>query len=325
MDVAARLATVATSLKNGAAVDPVSVREFLGWFGAERRGYYIVQRIRETLDRHGLTTIPDVDATWIGGSLKFTSTENAVSPNSDPVLRVGHLPAANKKVETAAPDTELSHVTTLMLAHDFSQIPLVTGPKTLKGVVSWRSIGRVAALGRYPRLAQDAAVAASPVPYDMPMLQALEEISRNDFVIVQAADKSLSGIVTTSDVMAQYHDIAGPFMLLREIELGIRSILRHKFTVDQLKGAQAPGSSKPISSIDDLSLGEYVQLMSNPSHWALLKLPFSREVFVERITRVNSIRNGVMHFAQDGLDDGDIKVLQNFAALLAFGREAGRR
>jgi hypothetical protein len=40
------LATIADGLKAGRAVEPVTVRTFLSWFGAQRRGWQIVHQIR---------------------------------------------------------------------------------------------------------------------------------------------------------------------------------------------------------------------------------------------------------------------------------------
>jgi hypothetical protein len=40
------LATVIDSLKAGRPVEPITVRTFLSWFGAQRRGWQIVHQIR---------------------------------------------------------------------------------------------------------------------------------------------------------------------------------------------------------------------------------------------------------------------------------------
>ena len=46
-----RLDEIADQLNNGVAPSRVTVREFLLWFKAERRGYNIVGKIRRALER----------------------------------------------------------------------------------------------------------------------------------------------------------------------------------------------------------------------------------------------------------------------------------
>jgi hypothetical protein len=51
-----KLRLIAERLKSGDTPTSVSVRELLSWFGARRRGYYVVQRIREALSGLSLET-----------------------------------------------------------------------------------------------------------------------------------------------------------------------------------------------------------------------------------------------------------------------------
>ncbi len=50
---------IAQKLKSKTPVLPVTVRTFLSWFGAQRRGAYVVERIRAELDEVGIVTYPD--------------------------------------------------------------------------------------------------------------------------------------------------------------------------------------------------------------------------------------------------------------------------
>jgi CBS domain-containing protein len=55
----------ADRLKAGRRVNRITARDFLGHFGAERRGSIKVQAIREVLDALDLTTEPDFELAWI--------------------------------------------------------------------------------------------------------------------------------------------------------------------------------------------------------------------------------------------------------------------
>ncbi len=65
------LATIAENLKTGRAVDPVTVRTFLGWFGAKRRGFGVIHGIRWRLEEAGLVTVPDFQSSWIDSHIEF--------------------------------------------------------------------------------------------------------------------------------------------------------------------------------------------------------------------------------------------------------------
>ncbi|MFD2783739.1 hypothetical protein ACFS32_24970 [Novosphingobium pokkalii] len=74
-----KLIIIRDTLRAGRAVNPVTVREFLSWFGAKRRGVAIVSWIREELASSQLATIPDFEEPWIDGLIAFrlVSEDNA--------------------------------------------------------------------------------------------------------------------------------------------------------------------------------------------------------------------------------------------------------
>lgn len=57
-----RLNEILRELKDGMSSNPVSVREFISWFGAERRGYMVAYKIRKALESLGVKTEPDFDS-----------------------------------------------------------------------------------------------------------------------------------------------------------------------------------------------------------------------------------------------------------------------
>jgi len=70
-----------------------------------------------------------------------------VSTNSDPTFRIGNLPAANKKLVSVNQDDKLNKAVTLLLNHDFSQLPVMQGEREVKGMITWQSIGSKQAFG----------------------------------------------------------------------------------------------------------------------------------------------------------------------------------
>src|SRR5262249_19753232 len=146
-------------LKQGPA-PTISVREFLMWFDAQRRGIHVVRQIRESLAAARLKTVPDFEGEYIDNPISFAFTEPetnkplnepTVQPDTystDPTFRIGKLQAANKAIVSVKPNQKISEAITLMLLHDYSQLPVMTTDREVKGVISWKCIGSSLALGR---------------------------------------------------------------------------------------------------------------------------------------------------------------------------------
>lgn len=157
-----------------------TVRVLLSWFGAERRGYWKIREIRKALNKAKLTTDPDFEEAWIDATVAFQmkskpakvpgSQETASKSVSDsegtqevaalpPVskksaddatsrIKIGMLAAANRPPLCVSPETTVSEAITLMLQHDYSQLPVTTTARDVKGIFSWKSLGSRLALGK---------------------------------------------------------------------------------------------------------------------------------------------------------------------------------
>ena len=74
-----QLAKIASDLANDRDVQAVTTREFLSWFHAQRRGYWIVREIREELEKAGLQTVPDFEAAYIGTPIELRQVNAGLS------------------------------------------------------------------------------------------------------------------------------------------------------------------------------------------------------------------------------------------------------
>jgi CBS domain-containing protein len=132
-----KLMAIHDQLKQGVKPQGESVRSFLGWFGWERRGIYIVQYIREALKRPGLGTFPDFEWQYIDGYVGFVlapqgkeqqQTHQSTS-TTDPMVRLGRLDSANRPPTSVKPDATLQQAITLMMTRDFSQVLVMTSDR----------------------------------------------------------------------------------------------------------------------------------------------------------------------------------------------------
>jgi hypothetical protein len=165
---------------------------------------------------------------------------------------------------------------------------------------------------------------AQIVSIDDSLFETIARIASYDYVLVQAKDKTISGIITASDFNVQFQILAEPFLLVGEIENGLRRILHTKFTVKELEEAKAPGSDdRTIEAPSDLNFGEYIRLIEPEKRWKKLKVEIDRVEFLTQLNRVREIRNDVMHFDPDGMESEDLQFLREFAQFLKRLRDVG--
>jgi len=339
------LAEIARALRTGETVPAVTVRAFLRWFwGTQRRGHWIVSYIRNSLAEAGLRTEPDFQAAYLDAEMRFELTDSkdagatpaaavevvetitlsdhaevrVISPAfADPTYRVSKLAAANRRPVSVTPDSTLSEAATIMMASDFSQLPVMTSERDVKGIVSWKSVGSRLALGQNLTFAREAMESHAEISSDASLFTAIPLIVHHEYVLVRGPDQRIVGIVTTSDLSLQFQQLTEPFLLLGEIENHIRRIISSRFNQAELAGAKDPADGpRQVETASDLTFGEYKRLLEEPSRWGRLNLQIDRVVFTRLLERVREIRNDVMHFDPDGIPDDDLEVLRDFSRFL---------
>ncbi len=343
MTLEEHLANIKAQVNEGQTPTP-TVRELLLWVPAMRRRDGSVKRIRDALKEAGLRTEPDFVDTNIDGNVKFLPAEvvaepaapgpapGAASPTapdqgppempgavaySDPTYRISRLPTASRRPVTVTPDASIERAVTLMLANNFSQLPVMSGEREVKGVISWSSIGSRLARGNTGTTVQALMDQPAEIRADSHLFAAIPIVAEHGYVLVRTLDKRISGIVTASDLNDQFNQLAEPFLLLGEVENHIRSIIENRFGIDELQAVRDPtDADRRVESVSDLTFGEYVRLLENPARWEQLALHIDRAVFIEKLDAIRSIRNDVMHFDPDPLPPTDLQVLRDFVTFL---------
>ena len=331
-----QLAEIAKDVLEHNVVRQATVRTLLSWFGAKRRGFLKAQQIREALTGAGLSTDPDFEITFIDSEIRFcalaeaaakkehhSSTQETTSstepgPGIDPVPRIGLLESANRPPVSISPDSTLAEATTLMMMHDYSQLPVMQGERTVKGLISWKTIGHALAVGRSPKFVREAMDSdVVVVPLDALLFETVATIIAREVVLVKTSDQKICGIVTGNDINLQFLELSEAFLRLGEIENQIRRLIRGKFDNSDLQGACDPAdSTRNVNDVSDLTFGDYVRLIENPTGWTKMRLPLDRTVFVARLNDVRRIRNEVMHFHPDGIEDDDRETLRRTSRFL---------
>lgn len=324
----------------------ITVRDLLSWFGASRRSWRNIKRIREALDELGLTTDPDFEGEHIDAdvilqakkasrdmvveisdhvSLKDAAQEELTERSAgarivelaDPAHRISRLASARTPPAFVSPTASIREAITLMLCHDYSQLPVMQSDRQVKGLFSWKSYGSRLAAGKQCVCVQDAMDKHQEMPSGASLFDAVKMVAEHDCVLIRADDNKICGIVTAYDISRQFGELAQPFLLLGDVENHIRHMIGGAFTPEELQYVKDPqDETREIKDAFDLTFGEYVRLLENESNWTKLNIEMDRRVFVTKLDRVREIRNEVMHFNPDPLDTQDLKLLEDFVRFL---------
>lgn len=348
MEIDARnrvLGEIAETLRGGRAPESISVRELIGWFDALRRGTNVNWHIRRSLEQAGLVTMPDFESAHIDGRVQFALPQHPEGqPDAplerehveeaqelphqqepepmpfvggagvEPAYRVSRLLDPRLKLVSIGPDAPLAEAVTLMLRHDYSQLPVMTNERDVRGVVSWDSIGPAMTLAQpVPQFVRECMRPHVEVKDADSLFQVINRIIESSYVLVRSEHRIISGILTTTDLSQQFQDLAEPFLLIGEIENHIRSLIDGRFTKPELAAVRNENDpNRNIESVADLTLGEHIRLIENRDNWGRLGLKADRAVFINELDVIRKLRNDVMHFDSDRITDVERMSLRKF-------------
>jgi len=315
----------AEEIKSSGNPQKLTVRELLAHFHQERRSKRAISWIRKNISNLGLECHPDFENVYIDTTIELRKRltvkaqksgkeddDDEVKADKDPVPRIALLPAANKLPVSITRDADLQRAITLMLMHDFSQLPVTQNGRDVDGMISWRSIITAQSVdGKQSAVRDCLDRKVSIVKYDDRLFDAVKTVMDQGVVLVRGQDGKISGLVTVTDIGEQFIALAEPFLILEQIENHIRAWLDGCFTVEQLKDTLDPSDkNREVEAISDLTFGEYIRLLEKPENWQNLKLSLDRAIFTKRLDEVRRIRNDVMHFHPDGVSETDLETLR---------------
>lgn len=311
-----------------ASGDPLrlSIRQLLRYWDAKRRGYLITEEISHDLAAARLATYPSFTEGWIDNLValipiasKEPEIDGLVTPSGDTAvaavqvsLRVNSLASANGGVESVRLDDTLERAQALMMRKDYSQLAVQSGPRDLRGAISWESIAQ--AKIRKPNAGlRDAIFSPEIVGIHDDLLARIPMIVDAGFVFVQALDRQISGIVNTSDLSLEFATLAKPFFLLAEVERRLRRLIDRHFALAEIDAIVDPADAeRSAASASDLTVGECIRLLEEPSRWNRLGWGLDRGIVIGQLHEIRVIRNEIMHFSPDPLDDEQIRKVELF-------------
>ena len=326
------------------------LKELLAVFGQARRSAPVNRRIENALASVNLRTEPNFRAVSLEDTLKFYSLrpeveikegedEDEVTDEVESYLGQGEdrdqflyrvrrfvtnatTETMKQKMEvgvkSVARDKEIQYATTVMMAQNYSQLPIMQNERDVEGLISWKSIGTTYAQDEKPEFVRDCMAPPPDVIHENDSIFDLIDAVRSDEVaLIRNQEQKIVTLFTASDLADLYKDLSQPFIYLGEIEHRIRALLvKGQFPQEQLESVIDVKDNRTIERPDDLTFGEYRRIMENPECWDAIGLGVDRQVFIDRLEEIRIIRNSVMHFDPDGLTLQQIQELETFINFL---------
>jgi CBS domain-containing protein len=204
-----------------------------------------------------------------------------------------------------------------MRKHGYSQVPVVDNGEVL-GVFSFRSFAQEAAdktLEDWTR--QRCAPGDLRVDEFLEAFEfarVTEEMSRvfdamdRDNGILIGTPERLVGILTPMDFLRYLYRVASPFVLVSEIELALRALIRIALTQEQLVEAAKRslasaygGEGKVPTSLEEMTFDNYQSLVAREETWHEFEPVFggTRTRTSAKLKEVGAIRNDLFHFKRE--------------------------
>lgn len=223
--------------------------------------------------------------------------------------------------------TSCRQVQQLILDRDYSAIPVVDSSGLIMGIATLESIAHfLLRLTSGGKLSLDDALnsqvryACEPARFIGPSAYIDLQVDWSDIQnVIVGTSREPIGILTLADVWAILHRFTEAFVLIHEIETGLRTLIletlkEHKITIEDLLASMhvEDDRSRP-ESLDDLTFNQYLQLMySKCGKPAFTDRLGDRKVFQIPFNEVNRIRNEVMHFRHHDVPAESIAALRRF-------------
>jgi len=247
------------------------------------------------------------------------SKKTKSAPDSDPgaqsLAELFHLVSSvtpkGQELLTVTPNTTVAEAVSLMLQHNYSQLPVVEGNAVL-GVFCFRSFAaRLLEIGHGT---DD--VGSLPVDEfieEFHFVQrtdtwesTLKHIDRDDAALVGHRD-GFEAILTSMDVLAYLRAIANPFVMLAEIEMSLRNLIEGCVDQTQLEECvrrslrSKYGTREVPEDLREMTLDDYGQVITNGQNWSQFSEAFGdsewqRKNTAQRLKQVRELRNVVFHF-----------------------------
>lgn len=326
-----KLENFLSEIKKNKQSKKIPTRHVTEFYGVTRRGWRVIDTVNVWLEKYELIMEPSYSAANCYGFVEIMpkpkiglNTELKKAKYTDAIPRLGIIKSSDlnnsengeNSLISVKKETPLNEAISLMLIHNFSQIPILSSKREVYGMISWKSIGKALSLGKTCNTVVDCFEQVEILNYDEALFKAVKIILEKEVVLVRDYKNEISGIVTSTDIGEQFLILSEPFLLIEQIENFIRILLSDKLTYDDInKVLDLVKYEKEIKHLSDLTFGHYIRIFENEDLFKKIDIKVDRVILQKMLVDVNKIRNEVMHFNPEAMEDKDLLILrktQNF-------------
>jgi hypothetical protein len=239
--------------------------------------------------------------------------------------RVGQLVPDDQELLAVPVGTKVGSALEMMRSLDYDQLPVLTTTQRVIGLFTYRSMAGGLPLLRNNALnatVEDHVEEGRFVRASQELGEVLTFVEQGNVLLVGDEDRLLA-IVTPVDVSRFLWRRTRPFVLLQEIELGVRDLMRSSCGAEVLPGLIAfsvPTDSGHVPTrLEDLTMAELLSVLLNGDNFGRffrLRFGSNRDLVRTTLDPVREIRNKVFHFR----DEPSLDELESLGAALTWVR-----
>ena len=222
--------------------------------------------------------------------------------------RLGKILPTNQDLVTIAPTMKAGEALAMMAQKGYSQLPVKVGG-TVMGMFSYRSFSqKIVELGA-------SLLEENQTPADIEVEELIEDpiyamvsdefrrwfetLDMKDAILVGQPD-SVRGLLTAMDILNYLYNVASPFVLLAEIELSVRNLIRAAVNEVLLKECCDRANARAYE-LEEMVFGNYIYIITHEENWPHFQSTFrgSRSRTKAKLDEVRQLRNKAFHFKDD--------------------------
>jgi hypothetical protein len=158
-------------------------------------------------------------------------------------------------------------------------------------------------------------------------------MDRDNGVLIGTPER-LVGILTPMDFLRYLYQIASPFVLVSEIELALRALIRSAFRPEQIGvmskqclSSAYGGEDRVPATLEDMTFDNYQSLISHGHNWTEFAPIFggTRARTSGKLKEIAALRNDVFHFKREITIEDQQTLARHRDWLLNKIKQAGAR
>jgi predicted transcriptional regulator len=228
--------------------------------------------------------------------------------------RINRVIPQDQKVLSVPPNCPVREAVSLMKKNGYSQVPVVKNDEVL-GIFSFRSFAKGAASLTLEECTKqrcapgDLTVDEFMEQFDFArvtdeMVRVFDAMDRDNGVLIGSPDR-LVGVLTPMDFLRYLYQVAGPFVMVSEIELALRALIHIALSDEQIgvaarrSLATAYGSEERVPmTLEGMTFDNYQTLIANKENWVDFEpiLGGTRTRTSAKLKEIGTIRNDLFHF-----------------------------